>query len=187
MKPAARLILRAAAIRIPHKLRIYDLNRLPADKKQWYTEQILACQSGLYRLAAGILKNEQDACDALQDALCTGYEKLDSLKYPSRFRPWMMKITVNAAYDILRQKKVFVNLDDIEDIPQEKTHVSETDSLSLKEAVASLPRAYRTVVILFYYEDLSVRQISEITGVPSGLVRTRLSRARQMLRRLWNE
>ncbi len=70
---------------------------------------------------------------------------------------------------------------------QREDTVSRTDCISLKEAVDSLPSEYQTVVILFYYEDMTARQISEIIGVSEGLVRTRLSRARQMLRKIWKE
>ena len=163
------------------------MNTFYKDKKKWYTEQILDCQQSLYRLAAGLLHNEEAACDALQEALCTGYEKLDTLREISRFRPWMMKITANAAYDILRKRRAVVSLDEVEEVAEREEAVSRTDSISLKEAVASLSWEYRTVVILFYYEDMSVRQISEITGISEGLVRTRLSRARQMLRKIWKE
>ncbi|MCI8565754.1 MAG: sigma-70 family RNA polymerase sigma factor [Lachnospiraceae bacterium] len=160
---------------------------LPEKEKRWYTEQILACQTGLYRLAFGILRNEEDACDALQEALCIGYEKLADLRQRSRFRPWMMKITANAAYDILRKRPNLVDLEEIGELPEPRPGVSQTESMSLKEAVDSLPEEYRIVVLLFYYEDMPVRQISDITGVSNDLVRTRLSRARQMLRKIWKE
>ncbi len=168
-------------------MRRLNLPMLPEDEKEWYTEQVLACQSGLYRLAFGILRNEEDACDALQEALCVGYEKLDGLRQRSRFRPWMMKITANAAYDILRKRPNLLNLEEVEELPQPRQGVSRTESMSLKEAVGSLPEEYRIVVLLFYYEDMPVRQISDITGVSDALVRTRLSRARRMLRKIWKE
>ncbi len=163
------------------------MNAFYKDIKKWYTEQILNCTQSLYRLAFGLLHNEEDASDALQEALCTGYEKLDTLREASRFRPWMMKITANAAYDILRQRHTLVSLDEVEEMAQREDTVSRTDCISLKEAVDSLPSEYQTVVILFYYEDMTARQISEIIGVSEGLVRTRLSRARQMLRKIWKE
>ena len=119
--------------------------------------------------------------------MCTGYEKLDSLRDRSRFRPWMMKITANAAYDILRSRRTVVNLEEIGDIPEREPGVSRADCLSLKEAVESLPDEYRIAVLLFYYEDMPVRQISDITGASDALVRTRLSRARNMLRKIWKE
>lgn len=160
---------------------------LSKDKKKWYTEQVLACQTSLYRLAFGILRNEEDASDALQEALCAGYANLDSLRERSRFRPWMMKITANAAYDILRRRQVVVNIDEVEEIAEPEGSISQTDSMSLKEAVDSLPKEYRIVVLLFYYEDMTVRQISDIVGVSDALVRTRLSRARRLLRKMWKE
>ena len=87
------------------------------DKKKWYTEQITACQASLYRLAVSLLRDEEDARDALQEALCAGYEKLGALRDPDKFRPWIIRILHNAAYDILRQRKPSVSLSDIPPIP----------------------------------------------------------------------
>ncbi len=154
------------------------------DKKKWYTEQITACQASLYRLAVSLLRDEEDARDALQEALCTGYEKLNSLRDPDKFHPWIMRILHNAAYDILRQRKPSVSLSDIPSGQEPSSTPSFSVDMALGDVVKTLPEEYRTVVILFYYEEMSVRQISEITGLSAGAVKTRLSRARDRLRQM---
>lgn len=157
------------------------------DKKKWYSEQIIAYQMNLYRMAISLLQDEEDAKDALQDALCTGYEKLNSLKDPDKFRPWMMQIVKNASYDILRKKKKAVSIDELESFAEEPKGLSASDSLTLREAIAKLPLTYRSAVMLFYYEDMSIQEISKITGVSSGVVKTRLFRARQLLKNILGE
>ena len=152
------------------------------DKKKWYTEQITACQASLYRLAVSLLRDEEDARDALQEALCAGYEKLGALKDPDKFRPWIIRILHNAAYDILRQRKPSVSLSDIPPGKEPSDTPSYSADMALGDAVKALPVEYRTVVILFYYEEMSVKQISEITGLSTGAVKTRLSRARGRLK-----
>lgn len=149
--------------------------------KQWYCEQVRVCEPSLYRTAMCLLQNRQDAEDAIQEALYTAYEKLDSLKSPDKFKPWLLKILTNTAYDILRRRRTVLSLEDVElTAGQEDAALS----LTLSHAVAQLPPDYRQVVTLYYYEDMSVRQIADIVGCAESVVKTRLFRARKRLRAL---
>ena len=141
------------------------------------------CEKSLYRVTASLLSSQQDAEDAMQEALCTAYEKLYTLKDAEKFRAWLLKIAANSAYDILRRRGRTVPLEDWEPAAADHTE----DKLSLWMAVQQLPADYRTVVVLFYYEDLDVREISQITAIPEATVKTRLFRARQRLKSLLAE
>ena len=141
------------------------------------------CEKSLYRVTASLLSSQQDAEDAMQEALCTAYEKLYTLKDEEKFRSWLLKIAANSAYDILRRRGRTVPLEDLEPAAADHTE----DKLGLWMAVQQLPADYRTVVVLFYYEDLDVREISQITAIPEATVKTRLFRARQRLKSLLAE
>lgn len=141
------------------------------------------CEKSLYRVTASLLSSQQDAEDAMQEALCTAYEKLYTLKDAEKFRSWLLKIAANSAYDILRRRGRTVPLEDLEPAAADHTE----DKLGLWMAVQQLPSDYRTVVVLFYYEDLDVREISQITAIPEATVKTRLFRARQRLKSLLAE
>lgn len=141
------------------------------------------CEKSLYRVTASLLSSQQDAEDAMQEALCTAYEKLYTLKDAKKFRSWLLKIAANSAYDILRRRGRTVPLEDLEPAAADHTE----DKLGLWMAVQQLPADYRTVVVLFYYEDLDVREISQITAIPEATVKTRLFRARQRLKSLLAE
>lgn len=151
---------------------------------QWYCDQVRGCEASLYRTAMCLLQNRQDTEDAMQEALYIAYEKLGTLKSPDKFKPWLLKIVTNAAYDILRRRKPVLPLEDAA-----RTTWQEDPSLhlTLAQAVSQLPPDYRQVVTLFYYEDLTVRQIAEIIGCGENVVKTRLFRARQRLRALLEE
>lgn len=151
-----------------------------SETQQWFCDQVRACETGLYRLAMGLLQNRQDAEDAIQEALCSAYEKLDKLRERDKFRPWLMKILTNTAYDILRRRRPTVALEEVEPWAEEPFE----DRLHLWHAVQKLPEDYRAVVILFYYEDMEIRQIGEAMGIGEGTVKTRLFRARQRLKAL---
>ena len=158
-------------------------NIKPEYTKEWFSQQVHLCEKSLYRVTVSLLANQTDAEDAMQEALCTAYEKLHTLKEAEKFRPWLLKIATNAAYDILRRRKRTVPLEDTEPVYHDGT----AEKLGLWLAVQQLPPDYRSVVVLYYYEDLDLQSISRITGVPEATVKTRLFRARQRLKALLAE
>lgn len=151
---------------------------------QWFCEQVRQCEASLYRTAVSLLNNREDAEDAIQEALYTAYKKRHTLRSPEKFKPWLLKILTNAAYDILRRRRPVISLEDAGPLASEPDPIR---NLALAQVVAQLPPDYRQAVNLFYYEDLSIRQIAEITGYEENVIKTRLFRARQRLRVLLEE
>lgn len=151
------------------------------EQLQWFCGQIEANRLSLYRLAKSLLRQEEDAQDAVQDAILSAYEKLGSLRSREKFRPWIMRILANACYDILRTRRDTAGLDDAEAIPAPVSREL-GELLCLREAIDRLPADYRAVIVLFYYEGLSIREISHTLRITQGAVKTRLNRAREKLR-----
>lgn len=154
------------------------------DEKAWFTQAALQHQNSLYLLAFSILKNEEDAKDAVQDALIQAYRNLDSLRDKGKFKPWIMKILTNCAYAILRKKCPTEQIEEQWSLAAEEEKVDIPTRLSLWEAVQFLPLPYRTVVTLYYYENLSIREIGKITDSRPDAVKKRLSRAREQLKQI---
>ena len=97
-----------------------------------------------------------------------------------------MKILVNESYTLLRKKPPTQPLAD--DIPDNAAMAASTvESMALWNAVELLSDEFRTVTVLFYYENLSIREISSILRIPVGTVNSRLSRARNKLKTLLTE
>ncbi len=154
------------------------------DEKAWFTQAALQQQNSLYLLAFSILKNDEDAKDAVQDALIQAYRNLDSLRDKSKFRPWIMKILTNCAYAALRKKAPAEQIETQWDLAAPEERIDISTKLSLWEAVQLLPLPYRTVVTLYYYENLSVKEIGKITDSRPDAVKKRLSRAREQLKQI---
>lgn len=151
--------------------------------KEWFCNQVQQCQSGLYRLALCMLQNPHDAEDILQDTILTAYEKLYSLRDPSKFKPWIMKILSNLANEMLRKKKNHLSMHHMdEQLPSDEKDLC--SSISLWDAVKSLDMSYQSVVVLFYYEDMAIKDISTVTGLSQTAVKTRLTRARHQLKKI---
>lgn len=140
-------------------------------------------QAALYRTARSILKNDQDAQDAVQEAITTAYARLDALRDVEKFKPWLLRILVNTCYDACRRRKDTVSLEVVQEFLPAPEGRSE-EHMSLWSAVLRLPEEQRSVVTLFYYEDLPISSISRVLGLTPGAVKTRLSRARGRLRQM---
>lgn len=152
------------------------------DEKEWFCESIQNYQSSMYSLAIGILKNEEDAQDVIQETIIKAYTNLDTLRNKKKFKSWLMKILANTSYELLRKKKPTTNIDDQWDLQEPEKEIDISTKLTLRETVDSLPVLYRTVIILFYYENMSVKEIANITNTQPVTVRQQLLRARKLLK-----
>jgi RNA polymerase sigma-70 factor (ECF subfamily) len=139
-----------------------------------------------YRLAGLILQDAHDAEDAVQDALLSAWRSASGLRDVAGFQAWFDRILVNGCRDRLRRRKT------IRFIPLAPTidPVGDTDpfrAIAERDALLAGLRALgpdeRVVVVLHYWADLSLDQIAARIGAPTGTVKSRLHRAREILRR----
>ena len=145
------------------------------------TAYLVEDQARFYRLAYSYLHNREEALDAVQTAVCKALEKQDGLRDAGAIRTWFTRILVNACMDQLRQRKR-VTL-----VPPEALDAgSYEDPLpedgSLARRVDALPPEVATIVKLRFYEDLSLKEISDVTGVSLSTVKTRLYTGLKKLR-----
>ena len=144
------------------------------------------CKGRAFYLARRIVGRDDLAEDAVQEAICAAYAGRGSLRDPARFRPWILKILVNKCYEFCRKRRTTVDLADIQDFLPAPA-ADQAERLSLWQAVMALNSDLRAVVTLFYYEDLSIREISAVLGISEAAVKTRLSRGRSRLKQLLHE
>ena len=126
--------------------------------------------------------------DMAQEAFLRAWQKLASYQPHAPFRNWVYRIATNAALDVLRKEKDFINIDDVQLAgpgagPEAKLARDELGD-RIKLAILSLPPASRAVLILREYEALSYREIAETLDIPMGTVMSRLNFARNKLRQL---
>jgi RNA polymerase sigma-70 factor (ECF subfamily) len=147
-------------------------------------------------LAMRILKNREDAEEALQDAFVRVYRALSSFEWKSSFSTWLYRIVYNTCATATgkRNGKYHLSLDVMdEDGPQVEIESDElqpdmrmeSDEFSqiVCEEVKKLPFAYGSTFTLFTIQDMSYEEIVQVTGLPLGTVKARLFRARTMLRK----
>nr|WP_326186038.1 sigma-70 family RNA polymerase sigma factor [uncultured Oscillibacter sp.] len=130
-------------------------------------------QARFYRLAYSYLKNREEALDAVQTAVCRALEKQDSLREPGALRTWFYHILVNVCTDQLRRRRrvAFVPPDALDTGSYEDPLPADG---TLAERVDALPVEIGTVVRLRFYEELSLKEISAVTGLNLSTVKSRL-------------
>lgn len=144
---------------------------------------------GLVQHLCNITRDGPSAEDLAQEAFIKAYEKLAHYNADYAFSTWLYKIADRLAYRQLKQSKPSTDIADIQEmIPDEKPEVSEavdreSDRRAVRRAVDTLPRDYRQVVTLYYFDNCSYEEIAEITERPIGTVRTWLHRAKDQLRK----
>lgn len=133
----------------------------------------------VYAAAYSLLKNREDAEDVLQDTLVRYYTTNKQFASEQHLRAWLLRLTINRAKDLLKaaRRRNAALEDDVAALP-----FPQPENRQVFEAVLRLPEPYRLVVHLFYYEDYSVREIAALLHLTQGAVKTRLHRARALLK-----
>lgn len=148
-----------------------------------FCERVSQYRHQFYITAYAILGNEADAEDAVCNAILNGYEHLGQLKDSRKFKAWMLTITKNEALKICSKRMEFLGDGNIERLlpPSYDSHNE------LWDVVQSLKDEYRIVIVLFYYDDLSLRDIASVLGISIGTVKSRLNRGRKLLKEALGE
>ena len=145
-----------------------------------FTAAVERYQNTVYRTALHALGSPQDADDAAQEVFLRLFNSRDDFEGEEHLRRWLLRVTVNYCRDLLRSpwRKRRVSWEEVPEIPV----FDRPEQEALYREVMALPEKYRTVLYLFYYEELSVREIGSLLGLTVSAVTTRLSRAKQRLK-----
>ena len=153
--------------------------------EQAFAELIEQYKLPIYKTAKSILKDEDDVCDAIQDTALSIYKNIPNLKNEEYFKTWVIRITINKCYDILKKHKLNNEkmLRAQEDVSELHTNFDNNVILQtdLQTTLELLEEDLKIVTVLYYYNDLSISEISDILNIPKGTVKSRVFRAREKL------
>ena len=142
---------------------------------------IKSYEKDLYKVAIAMTKNDDDALDCIQEAILQAYISIKDLRQDEYFKTWLIKILINKCNALLKKNKKILNLD----VNTSKNDtVEQSDRLELKDSINNLDSDLKIIVILYYYEDMSIKDISESLNIPQGTIKSRLSRARSKLKEM---
>ena len=135
-----------------------------------------------------LVEDDEAAADTSQDVWLRVVRALPGLRDPSRLRAWLFGIARRAVMDRLRRRYAEPELTSLDAVDGAETdddlpEVTDEDLGRMHDALARLPLTERDVLVLFYLQELTVSQLADVLDVPVGTVKSRLFRARQLLRR----
>lgn len=136
----------------------------------------------VYRLAFSQMRNKSDADDIFQEVFLRYINKHPHFESEEHRKAWLIRVTINCT------KKIWASSWRKKTAPLDDTIIFESnEENNLNYELQKLPKKYRAVIHLFYYEDLSITEISEILKQKPSTVRTQLTRARRKLKEILKE
>ena len=163
-----------------------------------FEDVVFLFQNKIYQHCFRMLGNRHEAEDTAQEAFIRAYVNIDSFDERRKFSTWLYRIATNLTIDRIRKRKpdyyldaevkgtdglnMYSQLPDEQRLPGEEVENMELQRY-IHHEIAELPPKYRSIIILRYLEDFSLKEISDILDIPLGTVKTRIHRGREALRK----
>ncbi len=144
-----------------------------------FSFRVRALERKLYKTAVCILKNDMDACDAVQNALLKAWKNLNKLKNEEFFDTWLTRILINECKMLIRTVSKYREDELTDAVPAPEGTENEIES-----ALNAIEEKYRVPLVLYHINGYSVEETARILNVPAGTIKTRLSRGRTKLKAL---
>ncbi|MBQ6844226.1 MAG: sigma-70 family RNA polymerase sigma factor [Agathobacter sp.] len=139
----------------------------------------------VYRLAFSMMKNKYDADDIHQEVFVQYISNYAALESEEHKKAWLIRVTVNTCKNWWKsawQRKV-CSMFDGQAVAEDDASILQWEMRNpVVEQIRKLPQKYKVVIHLFYYEEMSIKEIAEVLGLKESNVRARLTRARQKLK-----
>ena len=143
----------------------------------------------MFRFAKSIVGTQADGEDAMQESILKAYENIDTLRSRRKFKAWIFQILANECYQILRNRKRQEPTDPFEFPEQEHSSDYWTEDMVSEDGeilsyILRMPKQHQEVLILYYFDEFSVKEIGNLLEMNSNTVSTKLSRARAKLKKV---
>ena len=138
----------------------------------------------LYNIAYGYTRNRDDSIDIMQNAYVVLLESNKRFESNEHIKYFLIRVTINESLDLLKsasKKRVIKNNDVVVNFPETKKEELPYD---LSEIVNTLPEKYKTIIILHYYDDMKIKDISYVLKISESAVKKRLERARNLIKEI---
>lgn len=133
-----------------------------------------------YRFAFTYTKNQQDAEDVVSESVIKAIKASGNLKDSSKVKTWFFRIVSNTAINYINRNKKVIPFDEIS---TDESYLDSYNFSSINDVIEKLPKEYLEVITLRYFEDMKLKEISEVIGVNENTVKTRLYRALKILKK----
>ena len=163
--------------------------------QEFYSEVVKRYQEKLLRYATYLIKDANESADVVQEAFIKAFVNLNGFNINKKFSSWIYRIVHNEAINFIKKRKKEISLETnsyLSDV------LSENDSLELglerkeikqkiRKCLAFLPIKYREPLVLFFLEERSYEEISDILRIPIGTVGTRINRGKKIMKQVYQQ
>ena len=153
--------------------------------KEAFSRVIQGVKVKLYKTAMAILKNDDDAYDAIQETLISAYKNINKLEHTEFFETWIIRILINKCYDVIKKNQKIVNINEKISNEVDSFYEMYSTESELELILNKIEKDLKMVTVLYYYDDLPVKEIAIILNIPEGTVKSRLSRARKSISEIY--
>jgi RNA polymerase sigma-70 factor (ECF subfamily) len=167
----------------------YCIKRVKDGDKDAFGALVEAHKDMVFTVCLRMLSSEADAEEAAQDVFVKAFRSIGSFQAKAKFSTWLYRIAYNHCISVIRKKVKMIDL--VDDIPEGEVDEGEMNGLDkisseernkyLKMAIESLAETDAVVVTLFYYDELSLEEIAQVTGLSSSNIRIKLHRSRKKM------
>ena len=149
---------------------------------QVFSDVISQNLNSAYRFAYTYTKNQQDAEDVVNESVIKAMRGIHSLREPSKIKPWFYRIIANTALTYLknRQKNIAPPLDEVD--PGRLTHMDDYSKMMVEDMLKTLDEKSRAILVLRYFERMTLSEIGEVLAMNDNTVKSRLYRTLEQLR-----
>lgn len=156
--------------------------------KELFTQLILKYKMLLYKITLTRLSNQEDINDAIQETMIAAYRNIHKLKDPLKLKAWIIKILINKCNAIYTKNKwKILSIHEIEEVNLEKKTDQIEDEFDMEIAIRKLESKEQQIIILYYYERYSTKEIGEILKINENTIKTRLRRSLIKLKDYYKE
>lgn len=149
-----------------------------------FTRRVMAMRDQLWHVGRAMLWNDEDAADAVQEAMLLAWKKRRTLRDEDKFEAWFMRLFINRCRDMqrgqIRRREAMQNA-------VRHDEAASTEDSGVQEALDALPDKLRLPAVLFYVEGYSQKETARILGIGQEQVNTRLRQARRRMKRMLAE
>lgn len=142
---------------------------------------ILNHKEYLYKIAYSYVKDKDKALDIVQEATCKAWVNIHTLRKSAVFKSWITKIILNTSLNYIKKESKIIFLDEDNPLIVPEEDITIEEKLDLYNAIDLLKPKYKTVIILKYFDDMKIDDISDVLDLPINTVKSQLKRARQSL------
>jgi len=168
-------------------LEIKKVQKAKKGSHKAFQELIEKEKNKLYKMAYIYMKNEDDALEVFQETIYKAFISIKNIKDERYFSTWITRILIHTAIDLLRKKQRVIPMERDALERKASSYLPIEYHHDLLKAITELEEKYKTVLILRFYKDYSVKQIAEILDCPEGTVKTNIHRGINQLREMLKE